>query len=136
ISLILIDMLFNGPFSYDPVTGKNALGVEFAGTAVTSSSPLGADVSPAVADEASKSFVTVNNQLQWSEASYRGFFTLTVNPSEVMATYYAMNNISNPNLDGFASAQFVVRGGENKLRRPVAGGKVDAGVLKSTVLGH
>ena len=53
-------------------------------------------------------------------------------------------------MDGFASAQFVVRAGlslpllageddiqfgvgENKLSRPVAGGSVKAGVLKSSV---
>lgn len=38
------------------------------------------------------------------------------------------------NIDGFASAQFVVKAGENKLARPVAGGVVKAGVLKSQVL--
>jgi len=35
------------------------------------------------------------------------------------------------NLDGFASAHFIVKAGENKLSRPVAGGIVSAGVLKS-----
>ena len=34
------------------------------------------------------------------------------------------------NLDGFASANFAVRNGENKLSRPVAGGVVKAGILK------
>jgi len=68
----------------------------------------------------------------FSEGSYRGFFTLTISPKTLTATYYAMDNVSNPNLDGFASAKFVVNVGENKLSRPVAGGKVNAGVLKSS----
>lgn len=34
------------------------------------------------------------------------------------------------NLDGFASAKFSVRNGENKILRPVAGGVVKAGILK------
>ncbi|TFY52485.1 hypothetical protein EVG20_g10529, partial [Dentipellis fragilis] len=38
------------------------------------------------------------------------------------------------NLDAFASAQFVVHNGANKLTRPVAGGSVNAGVLKSSVV--
>ena len=33
-------------------------------------------------------------------------------------------------MDGFASASFLVHAGQNKLARPVAGGKVFAGALK------
>jgi alkaline phosphatase D len=52
-----------------------------------------------------------NEDLQWSEGSFRGFFTLTIDPNTLNATYYAMRNVSNPNLDGFASAHFVVEKG-------------------------
>ncbi|KAH9001195.1 PhoD-like phosphatase-domain-containing protein [Lactarius akahatsu] len=114
---------------------KGGLGVEFAGTAVTSTSPFGAGVAPATADAISRVLVANNTDLQWSEGSFRGFFLITVSPSTLTATYYAMNNISNPNLDGFASAHFVVEEGANKLSRPVAGGSVKAGVLKSNVTG-
>ncbi|THH20670.1 hypothetical protein EW146_g707 [Bondarzewia mesenterica] len=140
---------------YDPTTGQGAIGVEFAGTAVTSGSSFGTNIQPAAANAISEVYVAVNEELQWSEGSYRGFFTLTINPSTLTATYYAMNNISQPhlfasvpygrllvwlpgfpNLDGFASAQFVVKNGANKLTRPVAGGMVEAGVLKSNVSGN
>ncbi|KAI0273709.1 PhoD-like phosphatase-domain-containing protein [Gloeopeniophorella convolvens] len=123
----------NDTTNYDPVTGKGGLGVEFAGTAVTSGSSFGTGITPDAADVISQGLVAANTDLQWSEGSYRGFFLLNVSPSTLTATYYAMNNISNPNLDGFASAQFVVQSGANKLSRPVAGGSVKAGVLKSTV---
>ncbi|KAF7796683.1 hypothetical protein EIP86_007866 [Pleurotus ostreatoroseus] len=73
----------------------------------------------------------LNADLQWSEASYRGFFTLTLDTKTATATYYAMSNISNPNLDGFPSATFTVKSGANKLTRPVAGGTVAAGILKA-----
>ncbi|KAI0054180.1 hypothetical protein FA95DRAFT_1480080 [Auriscalpium vulgare] len=124
----------NDTTNYDSATGKGGLGVEFAGTAVTSSSSFGTGISPAAANNISEVLVAVNDDLQWSEGSYRGFFTLTINPSSLTATYYAMNNISSPNLDGFASAQFVVEPGANKIKRPVAGGQVNAGVLKSSVV--
>ncbi|ETW85800.1 hypothetical protein HETIRDRAFT_432424 [Heterobasidion irregulare TC 32-1] len=120
---------------YDPTTGQGAIGVEFAGTAVTSSSVFGNDIQPAAANAISEVYVTANDELQWSEGSYRGFFTLTINTSTLTATYYAMKDISSPNLNGFASAQFIVRNGANKLSRPVAGGQVNAGVLKSSVVG-
>ncbi|KAI0748331.1 PhoD-like phosphatase-domain-containing protein [Daedaleopsis nitida] len=100
----------NQTATYDPVTGNGAIGVEFAGTA---------------------RYVGVNTDLQWSEGSYRGFFTLTLDPHQAKATYYAMRNISTPNLDAFASATFIVKAGANKLSRPVAGGSVRAGALKS-----
>ncbi|KAI0332126.1 hypothetical protein GY45DRAFT_1247315 [Cubamyces sp. BRFM 1775] len=120
----------NDTTTYDPITGKGAIGVEFAGTAVTSSSAFGAGIQPVAADKISQVYVQINEDLQWSEGSYRGFFTLTLNTTTATATYYAMRNISNPNLDAFASATFVVEAGANKLARPVAGGSVQAGVLK------
>jgi len=121
----------NDTTKYNPITGEGAIGVEFAGTAVTSMSPFGANIQPAQADPISSLFVASNPDLQWSEGSYRGFFTLTLDSHGANATYYAMRNISSDNLDSFASAQFNVKAGQNKLSRPVAGGAVLAGVLKS-----
>ncbi|KAL1720152.1 PhoD-like phosphatase-domain-containing protein, partial [Schizophyllum commune] len=115
--------------SYDPVTGTGALGVEFAGTAVTSGSSFGS-LAPPAADNRSAILVAANAPLQWSEGYYRGFFTLTISPEWMNATYYAMRNISYANLDAFASANFSVKAGENRLTRPVAGGAVGAGALK------
>ncbi|KAJ8078631.1 hypothetical protein PM082_012914 [Marasmius tenuissimus] len=118
---------------YNPVTGEGAIGVEFAGTAVTSSSSFG-KIPPAAADVISRDLVDgdTNLNLQWSAGFYRGFFTLTIDTESIKATYYAMRNISYPNLDAFVSAHFVVQAGANKLQRPVAGGEenVKAGTLK------
>ncbi|KAF9567511.1 hypothetical protein CPC08DRAFT_626796 [Agrocybe pediades] len=123
----------NDTTTYNPATGEGAIGVEFAGTAVTSGSAFGSGISPANADVISRTLVDVNADLQWSEGSYRGFFTLSIDSKHLNATYYAMRNVSFANLDGFASAHFVVNAGKNKLSRPVAGGTVNAGVLKSQV---
>lgn len=79
---------------YNPETGQGAIGVEFAGTAVTSSSSFGTNISPVNADIKSAKYVVVNPDLQWSEGSYRGFFTLIIEPNSVVANYYAMDNIS------------------------------------------
>ncbi|KAJ7470691.1 PhoD-like phosphatase-domain-containing protein [Mycena latifolia] len=121
----------NDTATYNPITGQGAIGVEFAGTAVTSGSAFGTNVSPAAANAISTVLVATNTDLQWSEGSFRGFFTLTIDSKAVNATYYAMRNITFANLDGFASAEFIVKAGENKLSRPVADGAVLAGVLKS-----
>lgn len=138
--------------SYNPLTGVGAIGVEFAGTAVTSGSSFGSGITPAAADAKSRVLVDVNADLQWSEGSYRGFFTLTIDSDTLNATYYGMRNTSEcyppfslhlywaccdlgfANLDGFATAHFVVKNGQNRLSRPVGGGAVNAGVLKSSVV--
>jgi hypothetical protein len=87
---------FPSPFSYNPSSGEGALGVEFAGTSVTSTSPFGANIGPAASNAISSALLASrgNEALQWSEASYRGFFTLTLDPYWANATYYAMKNIS------------------------------------------
>ncbi|KAF7338355.1 Alkaline phosphatase D [Mycena venus] len=124
----------NDTTTYNPLTGQGAIGVEFAGTAVTSPSAFGVGAPPAATDPISALFVAGNPDLQWSEGSFRGFFTLSIDSKEVNATYYAMSDISTPNLNAFVSAVFNVKSGKNQLSRPVAGGKVAAGVLKPTNL--
>ncbi|KAJ7912580.1 PhoD-like phosphatase-domain-containing protein, partial [Mycena leptocephala] len=117
---------------YNTLTGEGAIGVEFAGTVITSPSFFGTrGISPAAANPISQAFVASNPDLQLSEGSFRGFFTLTINSKEVNTTYYAMQDITTPNLESFASAVFTVKAGQNKLARPVAGGAVAAGALKS-----
>ncbi|KLO12363.1 hypothetical protein SCHPADRAFT_941275 [Schizopora paradoxa] len=126
----------NDTTTYDFKTGDGAIGVEFAGTAVSSTSSFGSGILPAAADVKSTTYVSAkgNEDLQWSEGSYRGFFTISVDTKQVNTTYYAMTNVTSANLGNFASANFIVKAGANKLNRPVAGGSVAAGVLKSTAL--
>ncbi|KAG6919791.1 hypothetical protein DXG01_000291 [Tephrocybe rancida] len=119
--------------SYDALTGNGAIGVEFGGTAVTSTSSFGSGITPANADITSKVYVAANPELQWSEGSYRGFFTLTVDSKTLNATFYGMKNTSFVNLDSLQIANFVVKAGENKLSRPVAGGAVQAGIIKAAL---
>ncbi|KAF9443046.1 PhoD-like protein [Macrolepiota fuliginosa MF-IS2] len=120
----------NDTINYDSATGRGAIGVEFAGTGVTSSS--GTFVKGNLTDSIAVSTKYVNNNidLQWNEGFFRGFFTLTLDSSVLNATYYSMRNVTYRNLDGFASAHFTVKAGENRLSRPVAGGKVLSGALK------
>ena len=65
-------------------------------TAVTSSSPFGNFVTPPAANNISAIIIAspLNADLHWSEGSFRGFFTLTIDPHKVNATYWAMANTS------------------------------------------
>lgn len=96
----------NGSCRYDPATGRGAIGVEFAGTGVTSTtSPFdGNDFRAAV--NFSSIFVRDNIDLQWSEGFFRGFFTLEVSPKTLNATYHSMRDVSKyPDfMTGFSSS--------------------------------
>lgn len=119
---------------YDPVTGDGSIGVEFAGTAVSSPSPYGHNISLADSVKASKALVSANRELQWSEMYYRGYFELQITPEEVEARYFGMPSLVTRNPNEISLANFTVKSGENHLHRGAvgvpAGGVVENGALK------
>ena len=57
------DVTFDNQTGYDPKTGKGSLGVEFAGTAVSSPSPFGANMSYDVHKSITDYYLKSNNEL-------------------------------------------------------------------------
>lgn len=70
---------------YDQVTGEGSVGVEFAGTAVSSSGFKGTF---AATNKESQGLVRDNRELQWSEGRYRGYYELQISPAEIEANYF------------------------------------------------
>jgi PhoD-like phosphatase. len=66
------DLVWLDESPYNTATGEGSVGVEFAGTAVSSPSPYGQNISLALSVNASKALVAANRELQWSELYYRG----------------------------------------------------------------
>ncbi len=66
------DLVWLDHHPYDPQTGEGSIGVEFAGTAVSSPSPAGQNISLAASALGSQVLVNDNRELQWSEVYYRG----------------------------------------------------------------
>jgi alkaline phosphatase D len=81
------DLVWLDETPYDQVTGAGAIGVEFAGTAV-SSSGYGAGRSIANSSSKSAALVRDNRELQWAEGYYRGYYELHISPEELNARYY------------------------------------------------
>jgi alkaline phosphatase D len=81
------DLVWLDETPYDQVTGAGAIGVEFAGTAV-SSSGYGAGRSIANSSDRSAGLVRDNRELQWAEGYYRGYYELHISPDELNAHYY------------------------------------------------
>lgn len=122
------DLVWLDEHPYDSATGGGAVGVEFAGTAVTSSGFGGTIRS---ANNQSSLLVKDNSELQWNEGYYRGYFELQVGYDAVHASYFGMPTVATRNPLEISLANFTVVNGANKLQRPVGGGKVESGYLKS-----
>lgn len=67
-------------------SGEGAIGVEFAGTAVTSSGQTG-PIEPKVGDY-SRAMIKRNEEMMWQEGYYRGYFHLSVSPEKVSAQFF------------------------------------------------
>lgn len=122
--------LDNERYPYDPVTGSGAIGVEFGGSAVSSPSPRGQNITLARAATQSNFVVTENPELQWNDFYYRGYYELHLGPHEARAEYFGVPTVVQRVGYEISLANFTVASGANRLQRPVAGGVVEAGVLK------
>lgn len=124
------DLVWLGEKSYDKETGEGSIGVEFAGSAVTSPCPYGANISLAQANNYSTWLQNANDELQWQDLYYRGYYELHISKDEVQASYFGMPTVVSRNGWEISLANFTVKSGANKLQRPVGGGVVEGGSLK------
>lgn len=123
------DLAWVGTQPYDQSTGVGAVGVEFAGTAVSSTGATGSILTTRAAAQARIDDVW-NQELQWNDGYYRGYFLLTATPEKVTAQFYGCPTVASRNSWSLPVANFTVASGENHLSRPVGGGSVESGVLR------
>ncbi|KAI0009766.1 PhoD-like phosphatase-domain-containing protein [Xylariaceae sp. FL0662B] len=121
------DLAWEGKKDYDPATGEGAIGVELAGTAVSSTGVRG---TIAAARAQAQYRVGNNSALQWQDGYYRGYFVVKATPESLEARFYGAPTVATRNAWDLPLANFTVRAGENRLERPVAGGAVEAGCLR------
>ena len=126
------DLVWLDEHAYDPKTGSGSIGVEFAGTAVSSPCPYGQNITLAKANNASQYLIDANRELQWSELYYRGYYELQIGHDSVNASYFGLPTVVNRNPNEINIANFTVFSGANALyRNPVTGfGVVENGALK------
>ncbi|KAF2120145.1 PhoD-like phosphatase-domain-containing protein [Lophiotrema nucula] len=124
------DLVWLGEKSYDKETGEGSIGVEFAGSAVTSPCPYGANISLANANNYSTWLQNANDELQWQDLYYRGYYELHFTSEEVTANYFGLPTVVSRNNWEIPLANFTVKSGANKLQRPIAGGVVESGSVK------
>lgn len=128
------DLVWLDTHDYDESTGAGSIGVEFAGTAVSSPSPRGQNITLTSANNFSSILVNNNRELQWSEIYYRGYFELHFTKQEVTANYFGLPTIVTRNTGEISLANFTVEAGENRLKRfgnsSVVDGSVENGYVR------
>ena len=89
------------PFdAYDPATGRGSLGLEFAGTSVTSVSNLGAGPD---GEKQLTQIRAARPHLHYVDGRYRGYYVVDLTRERLQADFYAMRTI----LDRTAEERFV-----------------------------
>ncbi|KAF4465773.1 alkaline phosphatase [Fusarium albosuccineum] len=125
------DLAWLGTKDYDPKTGHGAVGVEFAGTSVTSPSSSDFRVIEPDAGNFSRQVIAENEEMFWQEGYYHGYFHLSVTPDRLSAQFFGSPSIATRNGWEIPLANFTVITGENRIHRPGSGSRAESGALKS-----
>lgn len=128
------DLVWLDHANYSAETGSGGLGVEFAGSAISSPCPYGQDITQMSANNYSDWLEGANPELHWNDLYYRGYFELQISYDEVNASYYGLPTIATRNPLEIPLANFTVVSGQNRLQRPVAGGIAESGSLKGGMI--
>jgi alkaline phosphatase D len=99
------------PFAgYDKATGKGSIGVEFAGTSVTSPSNVGRDGQNQL-DE----LKAARPHLHYVDGRYRGYYIVDLTRDRLQADYYAVATIAERSTKERFEAGFITESGRNHL---------------------
>jgi alkaline phosphatase D len=101
------------PFKgYDKATGKGSVGVEFAGTSVTSPSSLG--VTPEGKTQQATLLAT-RPHLHYVDGSYRGYFVLDLTRERLQADFYGVATVEERSTTEAFVRGFITESGRNHL---------------------
>ena len=99
------------PFGgYDKATGKGSLGVEFAGTSVTSPSNVGRDGEAQLA-----ALRAARPHLHYVDGRYRGYYVVDLTRERLQADYYAVATIQERSTQERFEKGFITESGRNHL---------------------
>jgi alkaline phosphatase D len=101
------------PFDgYDQATGKGSLGVEFAGTSVTSPSNLGRGPD---GPQQLANAMAARPHLRYVDGRYRGYFIVDLTRERLQADYYAVATIEERSTKERFERGFITESGRNHL---------------------
>jgi alkaline phosphatase D len=99
------------PFAgYDKATGKGSIGVEFAGTSVTSPSAVGRDGQQQLDD-----LKAARPHLHYVDGRYRGYYVVDLTRQRLQTDYYAVATVEERSIKESFAAGFITESGRNHL---------------------
>jgi alkaline phosphatase D len=99
------------PFAgYDKATGKGSLGVEFAGTSVSSPSNVGRD-----GQKQLDAILASRPHLHYVDGRYRGYYIVDLTRERLQADYYAVATIAERSTQERFERGFITESGRNHL---------------------
>ena len=119
------------PFGgYDKATGKGSIGVEFAGTSVSSPSNVGRDGEKQLA-----ALRAARPHLHYVDGRYRGYYIVDLTRERLHADYYAMATIEERSAKERFEKGFVTESGRNHLVEPAPAVRPDSRVPRHIIRG-
>ncbi|SCV70899.1 BQ2448_3661 [Microbotryum intermedium] len=122
----VFDLVETNSTTYNATTGEGALGVEFAGSAVSSPSSYGHG--PRFTDDVykgiAKNLTLASPSLLYAKGKLRGYFELLVTPKSVEAHYYGFVDQATRNSNVTEMGVFETLLGANRITRPVNNGTI------------
>jgi alkaline phosphatase D len=95
----------------------DALGVELAGTAISSPTPFGRTQSQAALQNVSRSVVDLNPHLVYADAGYRGYYSMALTRSNMTAQFFAAPDLTTRNSLEIAGPVLYFKNGGTSLQR-------------------
>jgi alkaline phosphatase D len=129
----VLDLVWLDTHPYDPKTEDGSIGVEFAGSAVSSPCPYGQTITVHNANNSSSLLTVANTELQWQDLYYRGYYEISVAHDAVHVLFFGVPTVATRNGYEISLANFTGLSGANKLMRTngvVASGVAESGSLK------
>lgn len=106
------------PFdAYDAATGRGSLGIEFAGTSVTSHSTLGAGPD---GEKQLAGILAARPHLHYVDGRYRGYYTVDLTRERLQADYFAMKTVQDRTVEERFVKGFAAPAGEMHLTEQAA----------------
>ncbi|KAM0755248.1 hypothetical protein T439DRAFT_322289 [Meredithblackwellia eburnea MCA 4105] len=111
--------------TYNATTGAGSLGVEFAGSAVSSPSSYGYGprYTDAIYRGIAANLTKASPTLQFAEGQLRGYIELTITPQNVTGDVFGFYDQTTRNTNVTHVASYTTVKNSNKLSRPLNGGK-------------
>ncbi|KAL8783706.1 MAG: hypothetical protein Q9213_004445 [Squamulea squamosa] len=85
------DLVWLGEKPYNEATGAGGVGVEFAGTAVSST---GARGTISTTDAAARARISQSSVLQWQDGYYRGYFLMSVGKDKIETQFFGKSAVN------------------------------------------